>query len=245
VNPVAQTFLAAAALAVVHLVAGGLRFLDTTPRSIWLSASGGVSVAYVFVHVLPELAEAQTTFGENLVLRAAERHAYLLALAGLALFYGLERLVREDQRTRTPSHSEESTTSAGTFWLHIGSFAAYNLLFGYLLLERDVVGTRELLFYSVAIGLHFVVNNYGLRKDHRAAYDRVGRWILAAALLAGWALGLSFEIHEPGTAVLFALLAGGIVLNVLKEELPEQRQSRFWAFAAGAAGYACLLLAAA
>jgi hypothetical protein len=34
-----------------------------------------------------------------------------------------------------------------------------------------------------------------------------------------------------------------VVLNVLKEELPEDRQSRFTAFAAGAAIYAALLLA--
>lgn len=39
-----------------------------------------------------------------------------------------------------------------------------------------------------------------------------------------------------------AFLGGGVVLNVLKEEVPSERQSRFWAFAAGAAGYAALLL---
>ncbi|QMS92109.1 hypothetical protein HUN01_32595 [Nostoc edaphicum CCNP1411] len=44
-------------------------------------------------------------------------------------------------------------------------------------------------------------------------------------------------------AVLFAFLSGGIVLNVLKEELSEQRESRFWAFAFGTFGYAILLLA--
>ncbi|NJL21613.1 MAG: hypothetical protein HC895_13625, partial [Leptolyngbyaceae cyanobacterium SM1_3_5] len=43
-------------------------------------------------------------------------------------------------------------------------------------------------------------------------------------------------------AVLFAFLAGGIVLNVLKEELPEDRESHFWSFAIGAIGYAVLLL---
>jgi hypothetical protein len=35
-----------------------------------------------------------------------------------------------------------------------------------------------------------------------------------------------------------------MVLNVLKEELPEDRDSRFAAFAVGAGGYAALLLAA-
>lgn len=43
----------------VHLFAGKLRFLDGTPRSRWLSFAGGISVAYVSVHVFPELAETQ------------------------------------------------------------------------------------------------------------------------------------------------------------------------------------------
>jgi hypothetical protein len=42
--------------------------------------------------------------------------------------------------------------------------------------------------------------------------------------------------------VLLALLAGGVILNVMKEELPEERESRFWASATGSAVYATLLL---
>ena len=53
------SLLAAAGLAVVHLLSGKLRFFEVTPRSIWLSMAGGVSVAYVFIHLLPELAEGQ------------------------------------------------------------------------------------------------------------------------------------------------------------------------------------------
>ena len=91
------------------------------------------------------------------------------------------------------------------------------------------------------MGLHFLVNDYGLRHHHKRLY-RIGRWILAAAVLFGWAVGLGIEINELHVALLFAFLAGGIVLNVLKEELPAERESRFWAFAAGAAGYAALLV---
>ena len=38
-------------------------------------------------------------------------------------------------------------------------------------------------------------------------------------------------------------LAGHVVLNVLKEELPEDRESKFSAFALGSGAYAALLLA--
>jgi hypothetical protein len=50
-------------------------------------------------------------------------------------------------------------------------------------------------------------------------------------------------VPELVLALLFAFLAGGVVLNVLKEELPDERESRFWPFLAGAGAYAALLLA--
>lgn len=77
---------AALALTLVHLLAGKLRFLEGIPRSRWLSLAGGISVSYVFVHLLPELGEGQAAFDEEGWLPFLERHVWLLALAGLAVF---------------------------------------------------------------------------------------------------------------------------------------------------------------
>jgi hypothetical protein len=166
-----------------------------------------------------------------------------MALVGLAVFYGLERLAKTSRRRRRNAGRHDST-EAGVFWLHISSFAAYNAFIGYLLIHREDSGLGALLLYTFAMGVHFVVNDYGLRKDHKDAYDRAGRWVLAAAIFVGWMIGLLTEISEAALAVLFAFLAGGVVLNVLKEELPEERESRFWAFALGAAAYSAILLLA-
>ena len=68
--------------------------------------------------------------------------------------------------------------------------------------------------------------------------------MLAAAVLAGWAVGLLFDVSEAALAVLFAFLAGGVVVNVLREQLPEERESRFRAFVVGAGLYAAVLLVA-
>jgi hypothetical protein len=95
-----------------------------------------------------------------------------------------------------------------------------------------------------AMGLHFLTNDFGLRQDHRGSYDNRGRWFLAAATLLGWAVGALTTLPALATGFLFAFLAGGVVLNVLKEELPEDRQSRFMPFALGAGGYAALLIVA-
>lgn len=230
-----------AAWGAIHVLAGRLRFLHRIPRSRWLSFSGGASIGYVFVQLLPELGEAQERLSEIAVIRWLEHHAYLAALAGLVAFYGLERLAA---RSREPSRSDTAgETTAGVFWLHTVSFALYNGLAGYLLLHRPRTGWVPFGLYAIAMGLHFVVNDYGLREHHKARYDRYGRWILAGALLAGWLIAIAVAVSERLVAVLFALLAGGVILNVLKEELPSERESRFWAFAAGCACYAALAIA--
>jgi hypothetical protein len=138
--------------------------------------------------------------------------------------------------------SGEDSTEAGVFWLHAISFAVFNALIGYLLLHREDPGIQGLLLFAFAMGVHFMINDHGLRKHHQRAYDEVGRWVLAAGIGVGWMVGLFFEVSEAAIAVLFAFLAGGVIMNVLKEELPEERESRFWAFALGATLYAAILL---
>ena len=241
---VALTGLLAVGLALVHLFAGRLRFMRSTPRHYWLSIGSGVSVAYVFVHILPDLSKAQMTIQDHLNAEISflEHHVYLIALLGLAVFYGLERAAKVS-RQRNQNSGNGDVTSSDVFWLHIASFGAYNVLIGYLLLHREVPGFVNLLFFAIAMALHFVVNDYGLREHHKKRYDHSGRWILAAAVIAGWAISAGTELSQAAIAVLFAFLAGGIVLNVLKEELPDDRESDFWAFAAGVVGYAALLLA--
>ena len=238
----------AAAFALTHIFGAQMRFLQVTPRSIWLSIAGGVSVAYVFVHLLPELAGREEEFRRELQqaeapFAGAETHLWLIALAGLAVFYGLDRLARQSARGAERSGGACKPPYA-VFWIHLGSFAFYNLIIGYLLVHREEDGgLSELALYGFALALHFLVNDQGLREQHGHTYHREGRWILAAAPVAGFALGLAATVPEMLISALFAFLAGGIVLNVLKEELPEDRESRFWAFAAGTAGYAALLLA--
>ena len=233
--------LLAAALGLVHLVAGKLRFLDVIPRSRWLSFASGISVAYVFAHLLPQVAAGQRALAETGLVEVVveEGHVWLLALLGLVVFYGLERAAKASRE----GSAEGDRTEAGVFWIHMGSYALYNLLIGYLLGEGEGGSGPGVLLFWAAMALHFFVNDYGLRTDHKARYTRVGRWLLAGAVVVGAVLGLGGRIHEAVLAALVAFLAGGVVLNVLKEELPEERESRFWPFALGAAGYAVLLMA--
>lgn len=224
--PLAASLGVALLLAAVHAGVGALHLRDRLPRSGWLSFAGGVGVAYVFLHILPELHEGQRELEG--VVEFLEHHVYLLALAGLVFFYGMERTAK--------AHGH------AIFWFHIGVFAFYNLLIGYLLVHREDPGLRGLAMYGVAMSLHFLVNDSALRSHHTHRYDRVGRWILGAAALAGWGLGVATEIHGAAVDALFAFLAGGIIMNVLKEELPEERESQFSAFLLATVIYSGIML---
>lgn len=227
------------ALAGVHLFADRLHHGDGIPRSAWLSAAGGITVAYVFVHLLPEVEAAGRAIRDSggPVMARFERHAYLIALAGFLTFYGVERSVTAHRTGDT-----RQTESDAVFWVHVAAFAAYNLLIGYLLHNRDDPGVLDLVLYGVAMGTHFLVNDFALKEHHGEVYRNRGRWVLAGAVVVGGAIGLVTTLSELLVAYLLAFLAGSIVLNVIKEELPSDRESRFWAFAVGAAGYATLLL---
>lgn len=238
------TAMLALGLALIHLTIGRLRFLDSVPRSIWLSGAGGVAVAYVFLHILPDLAAYQETVAAQLGMTAelAEMTVFAIGLSGLTAFYGLERLARS-ARKRSKGEGPGNGAGAGVFWIHVGSFALYNALVGYLLVHREVPGLPSLVLFFVAMAMHFVTNDFGLREHHRERYDHRARWLLAVAVLAGWMTGISTGLPDLAVAFLFAFLAGGVVLNVLKEELPEDRQSRFLPFLLGAGGYSVVLVA--
>ena len=244
--PMAETWITAAmvaAFAAIHILIRELRFIDVEPRSRWLSFSGGVAVAYVFLHVLPDLGAHQRAFVDETGLdaRAAESLVYALAMVGLATLYGLERAVKVS-RAQSREEGGEDVPTDDVMWLHVASYSLLNVLIGYLLLHREETGAWSLGLYFGAMALHFLTVDFGMRQDHARAYDRYGRWIITTAVVAGWIMGLLFEFPPVAIGMIFAFLSGGIVLNVLKEELPEERRSYFLPFLGGAVVYAALVL---
>lgn len=232
-------------LASVHLFSQNLRVLDGVPRSRFLSLAGGMAVSFVLLRLLPALSEGQEAIEETTDRGSfyfLKDHVYIVALLSLVIFYGLERLAKGSRKRRREA-GKEDTTSLRIFWLHISTFAVMNGLIGYLLLHNQERGLKTLLLFFIAIALKFIVNDHGLHADHKEKYDRIGRWILAAAVLLGWGIRYLHRFPQLAPVFLQAFLAGGVLLNVLKEELPEQRESRYWVFALGAIGYALLLLA--
>jgi hypothetical protein len=219
----------------IHLASRKLEHIGEEKRSFVMSVAGGVSAAYVFLHLLPELRQHESLVVQAVPALTDEVGIYLLALLGLMVFFGLERLVvRSEERTR------EKEVGPVLFWTHIGAFAVNSFIIGHLIVVRDD-NTAYMVLFAIALALHFVTNDHALRLRHEKLHQRHGRWILAAAVVLGWAAGVSDLLPDAVAAALLAVLAGGIVFNVMKDELPPHKGGSFTAFAIGAASYAALL----
>ena len=231
-------------IALIHLTIPRLRFLDK-PGSISLDVLAGVSLGYVFVDLLPHLAGFQAKLSKLThagPLGFLEHHSYLMAMAGV-LFYLAISLSTEQARSR--GGGKESIFMHLPISTRLGAFslAAYAFLVGYMLAERLTHGAESSFGFAIAIAAHFAGLDHFYRHLYPRFYDAIMRYVLAAAVSVGWALGVLIELSDLVYAMWFCFLAGGLMAVTIMFELPRIRTWRPYAgFCVGAVGFSALLL---
>jgi hypothetical protein len=235
-----ETGPAALLFAVTFLYGGRISLLGWLVRDerSTISFGAGMSAAYVFVHLVPELHGVRLAFAEgaSMHLPFEGMFTYFVALIGFLGFYALDHF---RERLENDSPGEESKRA---FRLHIAGFAAYACLMAYLLvhsLEESAVSTAA---YAAAIAFHFLSIAHSLRGEHGSLFQNLGRFILAGAVLIGWLVGLILPIERAEVAILMAFVSGAIIMNSLIMELPTEKDGRFVPFMAGGIIYGLILL---
>jgi hypothetical protein len=97
-------------LAGLHLAAPRIRCLPLVPERATASFAGGLAVVYVFLHLLPNFVEGNEAIGQVLddVVEPTpllDLGIFLVALAGFAVFYGLQRLADRHAPAPSPTRS--------------------------------------------------------------------------------------------------------------------------------------------
>jgi hypothetical protein len=231
------TGLAAILYAAAFVVDGPLKKL-MKDRNSMISLGAGMSAAYIFVHVMPELANLRYVFTESvsIPLRFEGMVIYFVALFGFLIFYALNHL-------HPAKHEIGKTTKENLiFKLHIGSFAIYVWLMSYLLIHQLEKTLVTVAMFALAITLHFLGVDRTLRNEHGSSYDNLGRYILGGMAILGWLSGLIFSIPHHLLALLVAFISGGVVLNSTIMELPSDNDGRFIYFIIGGLLYGLLLM---
>lgn len=228
---------ATALLALVHALVPRLRArVDGSAESAFAAIGGGVAAAYVFIHLLPELARGNTELGEALgdssrVSAVAEVALFAVALAGFLVLYGLD-------------HVAASEAESDVFYVHLGVYAAYNGVITYSLPTQFRADVPVAVLFVIAMAVHFLMADRGLAREHGSRFASLGRPVLVSGLVVGYLLAWLFApTRTIVVSVLLAVLGGFVLYNVFADELPDERRVRFPIFASSAGVYALLLLA--
>lgn len=237
---VVETGVAVLVFAAVFLVKPKTRPVRSrikNPHTL-ISFGAGMSAAYVFMHMMPELHAARRTFVESvsITLRYEGMAIYFLSLVGFLVFYGLDHL--RDRLDETTPVGEVGLA----FRLQVGGFAVYVWLMSYLMLHHLGASHVSTPMYALAMSFHFLALDYTLDHEHEAAYERLGRYVLAGAAVLGWLAGLLFTLPHHILALLVAFISGAIIMTSTVMELSAGKDSRHWPFISGGILYGLVLL---
>lgn len=206
----------------------------------FISFAGGVSVAYVFLDMLPNLVEYNKPIGKFLLSNQwltpfTELLIYIVALIGFLVYYGFDLFA---ERNQLATHDNRII-----YRLHLGMFCIYNLLITYTMSLRALTGVTYTVLFTIAMGLHFVLTDRKFSRMYPVRFNHLGRAFLITALFTGWLLSAVFDpISVLFVALMTAFLAGSILLNVFREELPNSSLASFRWFVLGAVLIALILL---
>jgi len=214
-------FLATLVLASIHLFANRPKILGWVWRGQFLSFASGVSLAYIFVDLLPSLAKGEPVLKRTFdpIIPFLDLHTYLVALAGILFYYGIQS-------------SEKSP------WLPFSGYLLFNFFIGASLSDSSNPEIQPLTLFTIAIGLHYFI------KDHLShiTKDPFMLGMLILSLLSGYFIGYFAKIPDMVTAIGISFVSGGILLNVFQYELPKQEKEGYFWFFLGAVLYAAILL---
>lgn len=173
----------------------------------------GLSVAYVFLHLIPSLDAGHEVVG---------RRIYFVALLGFVIFYGLDTFFQP------PKHTHPTKYHA-YLWI----FFVYDGLLVFTLgLELPSTPILTLAF-ALSLALDVLNTDLELQEGYGARFVKSGRWILLVGVAGGYALSLVRHPHPLVVDILTAALAGVMMFHTSNGVFPVSKNNKFAAFLAG------------
>lgn len=229
----------AMSLVAVHLIAPRVARLPGLAQERLASVGGGVAVAYVFVQLLPELADGGRSLTDLPIADYAptpivESGLFLIALVGMLVIYSLDVVADS-------GHGSSRWLYRG----HMTAFALINVIYAYTMPSLLTTGIDYAVLFTVAIAAHTLLVDRTLARAHPDVFRHEDRWIGILGVIVGFALAAVFPpVDELTLAVTTALLGGGMLMTTFREELPVASKARLLWLIGGAAVMTALLLGA-
>lgn len=227
-----------ATLVATHFIAYRVSKLSSRTQEVLASVGGGTAVAYIFVHLMPELAVGGRALSELNIAEftptpITEAGLFLTAMVGMVTFFILD--VRAEQG---------GFSTKASLQLHLLPFAAINVIYAYTLPSLVTTGSGYAVLFTFVLAAHLLLTDRALARAHPNHFAHETRWVGTAGLLVG--LGLAYLLppaDEYLLAICTAFLGGVVLMTTFREELPAASRARIPWFLLGLSIMAGLLLA--
>lgn len=214
-----------------------------------LSFFGGITVSYVFLDLLPSLEQSSLylkQLGNSVPLIALYEDAiFLVVLVGFLLFFVLEHLAVKSRRQRTSKGQDIKGTQASkrVFFIHLFTVALPVFIVSFIFIFEFDAGAITALLFLVAVSMHLFIENESMLEHYNRLQIEVGRYVMAAIPLLGWAASVLWPETIATAYIMLAFVSGVILYHALRNELPSSFRRNSWAFfLLGAALYTVLLI---
>ncbi len=211
------SFTMASGLIIAHYFSSRVAKLPLKTQRTLGSIGGGVSIAYVFIHLMPELAIGGIELSKEIYMEKfivsplIEFCLFFTSLIGLVVFFSLDIIAASgDASTET------------NFKLHIIAFALINYLYAYTLPSLVTTGWEYALLFTIVLAAHIILSDRTLARSHPKLFRQKGRWVFTASIGLGLTHAYLFHpISDLALAIATAFLGGGVLMTVFREEIPE------------------------
>ncbi len=206
--------LIAVILALTQFFGPNIRVLLRHHTAQASSFGGGVAIAYIFLVLFPELDIAHQWLGE---------HIHLVTLVSFLSFYIIELVLAADiAGTRLAAHLPHRSLTPATraFWFHLGILWVFIFMIVFTMPESRADSVVFAVFGTLTIALRLIYKDYVLRMHQDDRYQASGRYLLTIAPITGVIAHWLFEPTEVVLDIFVAILAGGILQSVFRQELP-------------------------
>ncbi len=250
------SFIPAALLALTHIV---LHFVEIKIYKKagwhWLSLFSGISVSYVFLGLIPDIEKYKYNLNatSNVDEVIDSRFYAILILAGFTLFYSIEIFVKHHRKRITVNSNLTNTNHAVDILLpcqnnfilvmNVVIFSAYDFIISFLLPKKlKLFGAKNMWFYYVAMQAHFIVDDMSLHEHFGKRYDKYGRIPLVLCTIGGSIVGYFVTFPVWLIATIASFIAGGTIINIIKEELPAKSKGPVPLFLIAVVSYSILII---
>jgi zinc transporter ZupT len=182
------------------------------------SFAAGISIAYLFLDLLPHTYEAATLLKNSV---------FIFLLLGFALFHLSEKYLYQ--------HIVEGRSASTELQkLHAIAFFIYYFMVGLVLCEKAHSGYLEGILFLIPVGLHAALSTASLSEIHGDFKESLGqKIILSSSCLLGVIVALIMPLPAEVNNILVSFIAGIFLYIFVKEFLPEKKKGQPMYFVIG------------